>query len=113
MVNLATTVREGSSAFTTCVWPPALSLIIRSTSSVNTARLVKNSVAMGGGGSCAAEGSPPQVIRPAAVRTAANTATRLLLMVGLPSLSDRIVLCRLGRGNPQMRYVKGVAHAQA
>jgi hypothetical protein len=57
-VNLATTVRDASSDFTTAAPSPwRLILNLASTASVNTVRLVRNSVAMGGGvGCCAADG---------------------------------------------------------
>src|ERR671910_3309179 len=68
-VILAVTVREGSLTFTTRVaLPSSLILNLRSTSSVNTARPVNGSTAMGGGGSCAADGSTFAPIRRTAIR---------------------------------------------
>src|ERR687897_3256676 len=88
-VNLATTVRDGSSEFTTRVGPPSsLILTLRSTSSVNTARPVKNSVAMGGGGSCAPDGRTFPPIRRTATNAAANAATRFRFITG-SSLAGR------------------------
>src|SRR5918996_803855 len=85
-VNLATSVREGSLAFTTLVSPPSsLTLILRSTSSVKTARPVKNSVAMGGGGCCAADGSTFAPISATAMNAIANAAARFLVMSITPS----------------------------
>src|SRR5688572_18768961 len=88
-VILATTVREGSWEFETSVaWPSILLRICSSTSSVNTARCVSTSTAIGGGGGvCAC--SVPTATAPAATApaTAKGTAHFKARMVIPPSSS--------------------------
>ena len=82
-VNRATTVRDGVFGYHHVRWfalPPILNL--RSTSSVKTARSVRNSVAMGGGGTCAANGTRPPLITAAAMTATVRTSTRFLPVVG-------------------------------
>jgi hypothetical protein len=75
---------RGSSAFTTSGGSPSrLIFILRSMSSVNTARPLRNSVAMGGGGTCAANSTTPPMITTAAMTATVRASTRFLPIVGL------------------------------
>src|SRR4029079_19731131 len=93
-VYLATTVREGSSTVTTVVASPfSLILSFRSTSAVTTDRRVSASAAIGGGGSCAADGtmwSTPAVAR-------VNSAIPSISLVLLRRLSAAVIGLLLSR----------------
>jgi hypothetical protein len=88
-VNLATTVRDGSLTFTTWVLcPSSLIFTFSVTLSVNTARSVRNSVAMGGG-ACADDGSTFRMRMRTAINAAPAAAPSFLVMSFLLPSADR------------------------
>src|SRR5512134_2398404 len=88
-VYLATTVREGSRTLTTRFFlPSSLIFTLSLTSSVNTARAVRNSVAMGGGGVCAADGITFRTRTTPASSAAPTSAPAFLVFTLPPSLGS-------------------------